>query len=81
MESLAESFIERLNVNSVFLVPLIFKHENEAAGLWVSPTSDPAANLHPAKPKDFLAFINLVEFCRYLKNAICSRVEIINYWL
>ncbi|XP_042541900.1 DNA-dependent protein kinase catalytic subunit [Dipodomys spectabilis] len=36
----------------------------EAAGIWVIPTSDPAANLHPAKPKDFLAFINLVEFSR-----------------
>nr|Q8WN22.1 RecName: Full=DNA-dependent protein kinase catalytic subunit; Short=DNA-PK catalytic subunit; Short=DNA-PKcs [Canis lupus familiaris]AAL40979.1 DNA-dependent protein kinase catalytic subunit [Canis lupus familiaris] len=38
--------------------------ENEATGVWVIPTSDPAANLHPAKPKDFSAFINLVEFCR-----------------
>ncbi|XP_062986775.1 DNA-dependent protein kinase catalytic subunit [Elgaria multicarinata webbii] len=28
------------------------------------PTSDPAANLQPTKPKDFTAFINLVEFCR-----------------
>ncbi|XP_034980550.2 DNA-dependent protein kinase catalytic subunit [Zootoca vivipara] len=28
------------------------------------PTSDPAANLQPNKPKDFTAFINLVEFCR-----------------
>uniref|UniRef100_A0A8C6A8F9 DNA-dependent protein kinase catalytic subunit n=1 Tax=Marmota marmota marmota TaxID=9994 RepID=A0A8C6A8F9_MARMA len=37
---------------------------NEATGVWVIPTSDPAANLHPAKPKDFSAFINLVEFCR-----------------
>jgi len=49
----------------VFLVQLIFKDENKAAGIWVIPTSDPAANLHPAKPKDFSAFINLVEFCRY----------------
>ncbi|KAF6100707.1 protein kinase, DNA-activated, catalytic subunit [Phyllostomus discolor] len=38
--------------------------ENEPTGVWVIPTSDPAANLHPAKPKDFSAFINLVEFCR-----------------
>ncbi|XP_077022849.1 DNA-dependent protein kinase catalytic subunit isoform X2 [Tamandua tetradactyla] len=38
--------------------------ENEATDMWVIPTSDPAANLHPAKPKDFSAFINLVEFCR-----------------
>ncbi|XP_021104653.1 DNA-dependent protein kinase catalytic subunit isoform X3 [Heterocephalus glaber] len=37
---------------------------NEATGVWVIPTSDPAANLHPAKPKDFSAFVNLVEFCR-----------------
>ncbi|XP_067836012.1 DNA-dependent protein kinase catalytic subunit isoform X2 [Heptranchias perlo] len=29
----------------------------------VIPTSDPAANLQPTKPKDFTAFINLVEFC------------------
>ncbi|KAM4865347.1 DNA-dependent protein kinase catalytic subunit [Thomomys bottae] len=36
----------------------------EAIGTWLIPTSDPAANLHPAKPKDFSAFINLVEFCR-----------------
>ncbi|KAM6458275.1 DNA-dependent protein kinase catalytic subunit isoform 2-T2 [Liasis olivaceus] len=28
------------------------------------PTSDPAANLQPSKPKDYTAFINLVEFCR-----------------
>ncbi|ETE68703.1 DNA-dependent protein kinase catalytic subunit, partial [Ophiophagus hannah] len=28
------------------------------------PTSDPAANLQPSKPKDYSAFINLVEFCR-----------------
>ncbi|XP_053414339.1 DNA-dependent protein kinase catalytic subunit [Nycticebus coucang] len=34
------------------------------AGVHVFPTSDPAANLHPAKPKDFSAFINLVELCR-----------------
>nr|XP_012645481.1 DNA-dependent protein kinase catalytic subunit isoform X3 [Microcebus murinus] len=37
---------------------------DEATGVLVIPTSDPAANLHPAKPKDFSAFINLVEFCR-----------------
>ncbi|XP_075405763.1 DNA-dependent protein kinase catalytic subunit [Tenrec ecaudatus] len=38
--------------------------ENESAGSWVIPTSDPAANLRAAKPQDFSAFINLVEFCR-----------------
>ncbi|XP_074056019.1 DNA-dependent protein kinase catalytic subunit isoform X1 [Macrotis lagotis] len=40
------------------------ENDNEASGIWIIPTSDPAANLHPAKPKDFTAFINLVEFCR-----------------
>ncbi|XP_041045109.1 DNA-dependent protein kinase catalytic subunit isoform X2 [Carcharodon carcharias] len=29
----------------------------------VIPTSDPAANLQPTKPKDFTALFNLVEFC------------------
>ncbi|XP_066122188.1 DNA-dependent protein kinase catalytic subunit isoform X1 [Saccopteryx bilineata] len=37
---------------------------SEPTDVWVIPTSDPVANLHPAKPKDFSAFINLVEFCR-----------------
>lgn len=40
------------------------KNGDAAPGVWMIPTSDPAANLHPAKPKDFSAFINLVEFCR-----------------
>ncbi|XP_063114601.1 DNA-dependent protein kinase catalytic subunit isoform X3 [Cavia porcellus] len=40
------------------------EQEDENEAVWVIPTSDPAANLHPAKPKDFSAFINLVEFCR-----------------
>ncbi|XP_078543449.1 DNA-dependent protein kinase catalytic subunit [Lissotriton helveticus] len=34
------------------------------ASALVIPTSDPVANLQPSKPKDFTAFINLVEFCR-----------------
>ncbi|XP_077126580.1 DNA-dependent protein kinase catalytic subunit [Ranitomeya variabilis] len=29
----------------------------------VIATSDPAANLYPTKPKDFTAFVNLVDFC------------------
>ncbi|XP_048384539.2 DNA-dependent protein kinase catalytic subunit [Stegostoma tigrinum] len=29
----------------------------------IIPTSDPAANLRPTKPKDFTALFNLVEFC------------------
>lgn len=60
----------------------ISKDENEPSGVWVIPTSDPAANLYPAKPQDFSAFINLVEFCRYfLKNSDYLREKIVNHWL
>ncbi|XP_008767155.1 DNA-dependent protein kinase catalytic subunit isoform X1 [Rattus norvegicus] len=40
------------------------QEDERTADVWVIPTSDPAANLHPIKPNDFSAFINLVEFCR-----------------
>ncbi|XP_017172381.1 DNA-dependent protein kinase catalytic subunit isoform X2 [Mus musculus] len=40
------------------------QEDGSTADVWVIPTSDPAANLHPAKPSDFSALINLVEFCR-----------------
>ncbi|XP_042110110.1 DNA-dependent protein kinase catalytic subunit [Ovis aries] len=53
--------------------------ENKAAGIWVIPTSDPAANLHPAKPKDFSAFINLVEFCREILPE--KHVEFFGPWV
>uniref|UniRef100_A0A8D1F779 DNA-dependent protein kinase catalytic subunit n=1 Tax=Sus scrofa TaxID=9823 RepID=A0A8D1F779_PIG len=53
--------------------------ENEATGVWVIPTSDPAANLHPAKPKDFSAFINLVEFCRDILPE--THIEFFEPWL
>ncbi|XP_004680100.1 PREDICTED: DNA-dependent protein kinase catalytic subunit [Condylura cristata] len=53
--------------------------ENEATGVWVIPTSDPAANLHPAKPKDFSAFINLVEFCREILPE--KHVEFFEPWV
>ncbi|XP_057593505.1 DNA-dependent protein kinase catalytic subunit isoform X2 [Hippopotamus amphibius kiboko] len=52
---------------------------NEAAGVWVIPTSDPAANLHPAKPTDFSAFINLVEFCREILPE--KHVEFFEPWV
>lgn len=38
--------------------------EVESSSLVIA-TSDPAANLYPTKPKDFTAFVNLVDFCRY----------------
>ncbi|XP_077622037.1 DNA-dependent protein kinase catalytic subunit [Crocuta crocuta] len=53
--------------------------ENEAAGILVIPTSDPAANLHPAKPKDFSAFINLVEICREILPE--KHVEFFEPWV
>ncbi|XP_022371315.1 DNA-dependent protein kinase catalytic subunit isoform X2 [Enhydra lutris kenyoni] len=55
------------------------KDENEATGVWVIPTSDPAANFHPAKPKDFSAFINLVEFCREILPE--KHVEFFEPWI
>ncbi|XP_029779032.1 DNA-dependent protein kinase catalytic subunit [Suricata suricatta] len=53
--------------------------ENEATGVWVIPTSDPAANLHPAKPKDFSAFISLVEICREILPE--KHVEFFEPWV
>ncbi|XP_044101563.1 DNA-dependent protein kinase catalytic subunit isoform X3 [Neovison vison] len=53
--------------------------ENEATEVWVIPTSDPAANFHPAKPKDFSAFINLVEFCREILPE--KHVEFFEPWI
>ncbi|CAH2285137.1 DNA-dependent kinase catalytic subunit [Pelobates cultripes] len=37
--------------------------DEEISSAFVIATSDPTANLHPTKPKDFTAFVNLVEFC------------------
>ncbi|XP_023973875.1 DNA-dependent protein kinase catalytic subunit-like, partial [Physeter macrocephalus] len=53
--------------------------ESEAADVWVIPTSDPAANLHPAKPKDFSAFINLVGLCREILPE--KHVEFFEPWV
>ncbi|XP_016054399.1 PREDICTED: DNA-dependent protein kinase catalytic subunit [Miniopterus natalensis] len=51
----------------------------EPASVWVIPTSDPAANLHPARPQDFSAFINLVEFCREILPE--KHVELFGPWV
>ncbi|XP_044149983.1 DNA-dependent protein kinase catalytic subunit isoform X2 [Bufo gargarizans] len=37
--------------------------DEDHLGYLVIATSDPAANLYPTKPKDFTAFVNLVDFC------------------
>ncbi|XP_048223408.1 DNA-dependent protein kinase catalytic subunit [Perognathus longimembris pacificus] len=60
------NIVEKLDLSLEKQTPGEHEDGAEAAGIWVIPTSDPAANLHPAKPKDFSAFINLVEFCREL---------------
>uniref|UniRef100_A0A672S298 DNA-dependent protein kinase catalytic subunit n=1 Tax=Sinocyclocheilus grahami TaxID=75366 RepID=A0A672S298_SINGR len=40
--------------------------EESDASSGFMPSSDPTANLMPNKPKDFIAFINLVDFCSEL---------------
>uniref|UniRef100_G3URQ9 DNA-dependent protein kinase catalytic subunit CC3 domain-containing protein n=1 Tax=Meleagris gallopavo TaxID=9103 RepID=G3URQ9_MELGA len=48
--------VQKLNVHE--------QDESETDNAFIGPTSDPASNLQPKKPTDFIAFINLVEFCR-----------------
>lgn len=48
-----------------FFFKIYFQDENEIDSALIGPTSDPVSNLQPTKPTDFIAFINLVEFCRY----------------
>ncbi|KFP72380.1 DNA-dependent protein kinase catalytic subunit, partial [Acanthisitta chloris] len=48
--------VQKLDVNE--------QDENGSESALVEPSSDPASNLQPVKPTDFIAFINLVEFCR-----------------
>ncbi|XP_009101121.3 DNA-dependent protein kinase catalytic subunit isoform X1 [Serinus canaria] len=45
----------------------------------VGPSSDPASNLQPTKPIDFIAFINLVEFCREILPE--KHVEYFHPWV
>uniref|UniRef100_A0A6Q2XXY4 DNA-dependent protein kinase catalytic subunit n=1 Tax=Esox lucius TaxID=8010 RepID=A0A6Q2XXY4_ESOLU len=46
----------------------------------VLPSSDPTAHLLPNKPKDFTAFINLVDFCRY-SLLLKKRQEYFGQWV
>ncbi|XP_042320371.1 DNA-dependent protein kinase catalytic subunit [Sceloporus undulatus] len=55
------------------------KDGNEADIDLTIPTSDPAANLQPTKPKDFTAFINLVEFCKEILPM--KHVEYFGPWI
>uniref|UniRef100_A0A8C0EHT4 DNA-dependent protein kinase catalytic subunit n=1 Tax=Bubo bubo TaxID=30461 RepID=A0A8C0EHT4_BUBBB len=63
--------VQKLDVNE--------QDENETEGALVGPTSDPASNLQPTKPTDFIAFINLVEFCREVLPE--KHVEYFNPWV
>ncbi|RMC15431.1 hypothetical protein DUI87_07622 [Hirundo rustica rustica] len=53
--------------------------ENAGDGALVGPSSDPASNLQPTKPIDFIAFINLVEFCREILPE--KHVEYFHPWV
>uniref|UniRef100_A0A8C4UGT6 DNA-dependent protein kinase catalytic subunit n=1 Tax=Falco tinnunculus TaxID=100819 RepID=A0A8C4UGT6_FALTI len=63
--------VQKLDVNE--------QDENETDSALVGPTSDPASNLQPRKLTDFIAFINLVEFCREILPE--KRVEYFNPWV
>ncbi|KAM8811045.1 DNA-dependent protein kinase catalytic subunit [Eudromia elegans] len=63
--------VQKLQVNE--------QDESEADSALVVPTSDPASNLQPTKPTDFIAFINLVEFCREILPE--KHVEYFNPWV
>ncbi|XP_077348787.1 DNA-dependent protein kinase catalytic subunit isoform X2 [Lithobates pipiens] len=52
--------------------------EVESSSLVIA-TSDPAANLYPTKPKDFTAFVNLVEFCSEILPS--KHVEFFESWV
>uniref|UniRef100_A0A8C3EIM9 DNA-dependent protein kinase catalytic subunit n=1 Tax=Corvus moneduloides TaxID=1196302 RepID=A0A8C3EIM9_CORMO len=53
--------------------------ENAGDSALVGPSSDPASNLQPTKPIDFIAFINLVEFCRVILPE--KHVEYFHPWV
>lgn len=53
--------VEKLDL-SVQKVNAADEAQSEASAGFM-PSSDPTANLMPNKPKDFIAFINLVDFC------------------
>ncbi|KAL1271164.1 hypothetical protein QQF64_030180, partial [Cirrhinus molitorella] len=56
--------VEKLDL-SVQTVSVSEEAQSDASSGFM-PSSDPTANLIPNKPKDFIAFINLVDFCSQL---------------
>uniref|UniRef100_A0A8B9FQK3 DNA-dependent protein kinase catalytic subunit n=1 Tax=Amazona collaria TaxID=241587 RepID=A0A8B9FQK3_9PSIT len=63
--------VQKLDVNE--------QDENETGSALIGPTSDPASNLQPTKPTDFVAFMNLVEFCREILPE--KHVEYFHPWV
>ncbi|MBN3311515.1 PRKDC kinase, partial [Atractosteus spatula] len=53
--------------------------ESDVSSGVVIPSSDPTAHLLPSKPKDFTAFINLVEFCSEL--LLKKHIEFFEQWV
>ncbi|KAM9308363.1 DNA-dependent protein kinase catalytic subunit [Gastrophryne carolinensis] len=70
--------IEKLDLTLQKRDPGQMDDGDESSSLVIA-TSDPAANLYPSKPKDFTAFVNLVEFCSdILKD---RHVEFFENWI
>uniref|UniRef100_A0A4W5N3K6 DNA-dependent protein kinase catalytic subunit n=1 Tax=Hucho hucho TaxID=62062 RepID=A0A4W5N3K6_9TELE len=55
------------------------KEDDQVSSSMVLPSSDPTAHLLPNKPKDFTAFINLVDFCSEL--LLKKRLEYFGQWV
>uniref|UniRef100_A0A8U8BGC8 DNA-dependent protein kinase catalytic subunit n=1 Tax=Geospiza parvula TaxID=87175 RepID=A0A8U8BGC8_GEOPR len=70
--------IEKLDL-TVQKLDIVEQDGNAGDGALVGPSSDPASNLQPTKPIDFIAFINLVEFCRELLPE--KHVEYFHPWV
>ncbi|KAJ8010680.1 hypothetical protein DPEC_G00077640 [Dallia pectoralis] len=69
--------VEKLDL-SVQNVNADDKDDHFGSGM-VLPSSDPTAHLLPNKPKDFTAFINLVDFCSEL--LLKKRLEYFGQWV
>uniref|UniRef100_A0A8C7SDY8 DNA-dependent protein kinase catalytic subunit n=1 Tax=Oncorhynchus mykiss TaxID=8022 RepID=A0A8C7SDY8_ONCMY len=55
------------------------KEDDPVSSSMVLPSSDPTAHLLPNKPKDFTAFINLVDFCSEL--LMKKRLDYFGQWV
>uniref|UniRef100_A0A4W4HQJ6 DNA-dependent protein kinase catalytic subunit n=1 Tax=Electrophorus electricus TaxID=8005 RepID=A0A4W4HQJ6_ELEEL len=67
--------VEKLDLS----VEKVNAEEEGDLGLALTPSSDPTANLMPNRPKDFTAFVNLVDFCSELLPS--KNPEYIAQWM